>query len=84
MAVQAEVALVFIGAGLIGMLYYGSLLRGRLATSLPFLAAVPLGSDATLEGFGTVLGKLLVFFLKAGSLTFGSGLVACCRMKRTM
>jgi chromate transporter len=74
-AVQAEVALVFIGAGLIGMLYYGSLLRGRLATSLPFLAAVPLSADATPEGFGAVLGKLVVFFLKAGSLTFGSGLV---------
>jgi chromate transporter len=74
-AVQAEVALVFIGAGLIGILYYGSLLRGRLATSLPFLGAVPLGADATPEGLGAVLGKLVVFFLKAGSLTFGSGLV---------
>jgi chromate transporter len=74
-AVQAEVALVFIGAGLIGMLYYGSLLRGRLATSLPFLAAVPLGIGTMQGGLGAILGKLLVFFLKAGSLTFGSGLV---------
>ncbi len=74
-ALQAEVALVFVGAGLIGMLYYGSLLRGRLATSLPFLAAVPLGIGTTQGSLGAMLGKLLVFFLKAGSLTFGSGLV---------
>src|SRR5213594_2176834 len=30
-AVQAEVALVFIGCGIVGLLYYGSLLRGRKA-----------------------------------------------------
>src|SRR4029450_5773681 len=67
--------LVFIGSGLIGILYYGSLLRGRVATSLPFLGAWPLGAGATPEGLGAVLGKLVLFFLKAGSLTFGSGLV---------
>src|SRR5262244_2507253 len=32
-AVQAEVALVFIGCGLAGLLYYGSLFRARVATS---------------------------------------------------
>jgi chromate transporter len=74
-ALQAEVALLFIGAGIVGILYYGSLFRGRLATSLPFLAAVPLGTGTTDGGMGPMLGKLLVFFLKAGSLTFGSGLV---------
>jgi chromate transporter len=74
-ALEAEVALLFIGAGLVGMLYYGSLLRGRLATSLPFLAAVPFGAGATSEGLGSILGKLFLFFVKAGSLTFGSGLV---------
>jgi len=74
-AVQAEVALVFIGAGIVGMLYYGSLIRGRLASSLPFLAAVPLGLGTAEGGMAPILGKLLVFFLKAGSLTFGSGLV---------
>jgi chromate transporter len=74
-ALEAEVALLFIGAGLVGLLYYGSLLRGRLATSLPLLAAVPLGAGASLEGLGSMLGKLFLFFAKAGSLTFGSGLV---------
>jgi chromate transporter len=72
---EAEVALLFIGAGLVGMLYYGSLLRGRLPSSLPMLAAVPLGVGATSEGLGSMLGKLFLFFVKAGSLTFGSGLV---------
>jgi chromate transporter len=74
-AVQAEVALLFIGAGLVGMLYYGSLLHGRLSSSIPMVAAVPLGAGVTSEGLGSMLGKLLMFFLKAGSLTFGSGLV---------
>src|SRR5438552_6458271 len=32
-AVQTEVALVFIGCGAVGLLYYGSLFRGRRATS---------------------------------------------------
>src|SRR5204863_8717156 len=32
-AVQAEVALVFIACGIVGVLYYGSLFRGRQATS---------------------------------------------------
>src|SRR5262244_894527 len=32
-AVQAEVALVFIGCGVVGLLYYGSLFRARVATS---------------------------------------------------
>src|SRR5262245_30340336 len=75
-AVQAEVALVFIGCGVVGLLYYGSLLRGRpvgstmsLMLGIPLVAGVPEGS------LGTLLGKLLAFFLKAGSLTFGSGLV---------
>jgi len=76
-AVQAEVALVFLGCGIIGLLYYGSLVRGRKAASttslmigLPLLAIGPAPG-----GLGTMLGKLLTFFLKAGSLTFGSGLV---------
>src|SRR5919201_409978 len=72
-ALQAEVALLFIGAGLVGMLYYGSFLRGRFASSLPMLVAVPLGVGATSEGLGSILSKLFLFFEKAGSLTFGSG-----------
>src|SRR5437870_8728753 len=76
-AVQAEVALVFIGCGVVGLLYYGSLFRARASASTTrvFLVGLPLamlgGGDAP---GGATLGKLLAFFLKAGSLTFGSGL----------
>ena len=68
---QAEVALLFIGAGLVGILYYGSFFRRLPPAAAPALAApvlAPLASAST-------IGKLLLFFLKAGSLTFGSGLV---------
>ncbi len=74
-AVQAEVALLFVASGIVGILHYGSLFRGRGAPSLPLLAAVPVSAGATSGAAGSVLGKLLLFFLKAGSLTFGSGLV---------
>ncbi len=71
---QAEVALLFIGAGIVGILYYGSLFK-RTPPALS-IAVVPvlaqLGPAATSS---SLLGKLLLFFLKAGSLTFGSGLV---------
>jgi chromate transporter len=71
--VQAEVALLFIGAGIVGILYYGSLFSRTpkllSITVAPVLAA--LAPDAS----GSIIGKLLLFFLKAGSLTFGSGLV---------
>ena len=76
-ALQTEVALVFIGAGAVGVLYYGKLFRrgspsaavAIIAGSAPSAASIP-----TIAG-GASLWKLLVFFLKAGSLTFGSGLV---------
>ncbi len=76
-AVRAEVALVFIGCGIVGLLYYGSLFRGfRVGSTTSLMVAVPLVVSGVPEGsFGALLGKLLVFFLKAGSLTFGSGLV---------
>jgi chromate transporter len=74
-AVQAEVALLFIAAGIAGILYYGTLLRGKRVPSLLLLAAVPVTAAATNGAAGSILGKLLLFFLKAGSLTFGSGLV---------
>jgi chromate transporter len=70
---QAEVALLFIGAGIVGILYYGSLFK-RAPAFLPAVlmpAAAPMAPVATTS----ILGKLLLFFLKAGSLTFGSGLV---------
>ena len=78
-AVRAEVAWIFLASGVVGVLYYGSLLRARAAasTTSSFLIGLPLvagGADAS-AATSTMLGKLFVFFLKAGSLTFGSGLV---------
>ncbi|HEV8439972.1 MAG TPA: chromate efflux transporter [Methylomirabilota bacterium] len=72
---RAEVALLFIVSGLIGIARYGSLIPRR-ASSLPVLAVVPsaVGAAAAAGASGTLV-KLFVFFLKAGSLTFGSGLV---------
>jgi len=67
---QSEVALLFIAAGTLGALYYGTLWR-RPPTTTALLVAVPVVPIA----HGTLLGKLLLFFLKAGALTFGSGLV---------
>src|SRR5262245_8870905 len=70
---EAEVAVLFIGAGILGIAYYGSLFRrGVVPTSL--LALVPV-SVGTAQPSASTLGQLLAFFLKAGSLTFGSGLV---------
>jgi chromate transporter len=77
-AVRAEVALVFIGCGIVGLLYYGSLLRTRASAPTPrfFALGAPLAvAGAAPSGIGKLLGELLAFFLKAGSLTFGSGLV---------
>jgi chromate transporter len=75
-AVQAEVALLFVGAGIVGVLYYGTLFRARAASSsLPLLAVWPVSTSVAPSAQASILSKLLLFFLKAGSLTFGSGLV---------
>ena len=74
-ALQAEVAILFIASGIFGILYYGTPFRAKAVTSLPVLAAVPLGAGAPTGTSGSIQTKLLAFFLKAGSLTFGSGLV---------
>jgi chromate transporter len=69
---RAEVALLFIGAGIVGIVSYGSLFKktpAALSVTAPVLAQLAPGAS------GSILGKLLLFFLKAGSLTFGSGLV---------
>jgi chromate transporter len=66
---RSEVALLFIGAGILGVLYYGTVWQRPAAT--PLLAALP----AVPVAKSTLLVKLLLFFLKAGALTFGSGLV---------
>jgi chromate transporter len=73
---QAEVAAIFIVAGLVGIAWYGSLIKGggRPPAGL-MLAAAPIGVALPQTPTLPLLGKLLVFFLKAGSLTFGSGLV---------
>ncbi len=70
---QAEVAFLFIGAGIIGILYYGNLFRKAPDVKLQ-IAALPL-VVAPAVATSTTLTKLALFFLKAGSLTFGSGLV---------
>src|SRR6195256_5629755 len=63
---QAEVAMLFIGAGIVGILYYGSPFRKTpAALSLaapPMLAQLAPSAAAS----GSILGKLLLFFLKAG------------------
>jgi chromate transporter len=75
-ALQAEVALLFIGAGIVGILYYGRFWR-RTPSATTLLAAVPLAPVAPVASAASAstLTKLLLFFLKAGALTFGSGLV---------
>jgi chromate transporter len=67
---KSEVALLFVAAGVLGVLIYGTLWH-RPPKSTALALAVP----AVPVAKGTILGKLLLFFLKAGALTFGSGLV---------
>ena len=67
---QAEVALLFHRRRRVGH----SGIRDLFASAAggdALLVAVPAAPVAS----STILGKLLVFFLKAGALTFGSGLV---------
>jgi chromate transporter len=71
---QAEVAILFIGAGILGILYYGSPFRGGKEPT-GMLALAPLAVGTSKEPTLGVLGQLSAFFLKAGSLTLGSGLV---------
>jgi chromate transporter len=91
-ALHAEVALLFLAAGILGAIVYGSLHGGRPAVESGALlmaaaprAAVPIGAAtiasaapaiaSAAPATGSILARLLFFFLKAGSLTFGSGLV---------
>jgi chromate transporter len=73
-ALEAEVAVLFIGAGILGMLYYGPLFRGVSPPGAAF-ALAPMAIGTSKAATAGTLGQLLAFFLKAGSLTFGSGLV---------
>jgi chromate transporter len=74
--VHAEVALLFLGAGITGILYYGSIGR-RASSATTLMAAAPLATVPPIAPVATAstVTKLLLFFLKAGALTFGSGLV---------
>jgi chromate transporter len=65
---------LFVASGLLGVLYYGSLFRRRTAAPSATAVASGIAGIGKIAGF-PILGKLLLFFLKAGSLTFGSGLV---------
>jgi chromate transporter len=73
---QAELAVLFVGAGVIGMFYYGAFLRRRKGPPASgAVALIPIAAVAAKPATASTLGQLFAFFLKAGSLTFGSGLV---------
>ena len=74
-ALQAEVALLFIGAGVAGVFYYGTLFRRAVPAAVAVAASAAPVAPAPAAAGGVSLWKLGAFFLKAGSLTFGSGLV---------
>jgi chromate transporter len=76
LVLQTEVAFLFLGAGVVGIVYYGTF-RGGSSSATTLSAAVPLMPVTTIApaASGSTLGKLVLFFLKAGALTFGSGLV---------
>ena len=71
---QAEVALLFIGAGMLGILVYGNLWR-RPPSQAALLLAIFCPRRYRVGEQLAMLGKIFLFFLKAGALTFGSGLV---------
>src|SRR5499427_11166089 len=73
---QAELAILFIGAGIMGIFYYGSLFRHhKQPPAAGAMAMIPLGAMTAKPTTASTLGQLFTFFFKAGSLTFGSGLV---------
>lgn len=72
----AEIAWLFIAAGLFGAVYYGGGLPrfGHGAASvlpLPLFAGI---SGFAWTGAGASLGAMALFFIEAGAFTFGSGL----------
>src|SRR5499426_4015573 len=65
-AVHAEVALVFIGCGIVGILYYGSLFRARHAapTTRFFALGAPLAlTNTETTSIGKLLGDMLAYSL---------------------
>lgn len=79
-AVRAEVALLFLASGILGAVVHGSIRRKRRhdvlgATLMTGTSLAPAPVASAGPAAGPILTRLLFFFLKAGSLTFGSGLV---------
>src|SRR5262249_38279676 len=72
---QAEVAILFITSGIAGIVWYGSLFRGWKSPPTALFALAPISIGTAKTASADILGRLFAFFLKAGSLTFGSGLV---------
>src|ERR1700682_965455 len=72
-AVKAEVAPLFVGSGIIGIVYYGSMFRRR-SPSPTAIAVVSAGAGISKAAGLPILGKLLIFFITAGALPFRSGL----------
>ena len=70
---ESEVAILFIGAGIVGVLIYGDWFRRPPAAMFAVAPIAIVGAPQVAST--TLLGKLFLFFIKAGSLTFGSGLV---------
>jgi chromate transporter len=72
----AEIAWLFLAAGLFGALYYGGgppRLGTRLASVLPLPLLASVGGFAW-TGAGVSLTTMALFFIEAGAFTFGSGL----------
>jgi chromate transporter len=75
-SLDCRTILACIGSGIIGILYYGSLFgRRKQPPAAGAMALIPLGALTAKPAAASTLGQLFTFFFKAGSLTFGSGLV---------
>jgi chromate transporter len=74
---ESEMVLLFLGAGAVNWLYRTPprflSRRGPTAASLAILPLGAAASDSTLAEWGT-LGRIALFFTKAGAFVFGSGL----------
>jgi chromate transporter len=67
---RTEVALLFVAAGLVGILIYAPVWKKRR----PSVQSVIFFATSALQITGSRLGELGAFFVKAGAFTFGSGL----------
>jgi chromate transporter len=76
--VEKELALMFVGAGILGMFVFGRAAAPPIAASAPAKRSVRANVIALIPGaalFSGTTGKLFFFFFKTGLLVFGSGLV---------